>query len=42
MSPIPLGGGVGSRRAVRPQTLVSKNKYYSKYVKIYRPILSPN
>jgi len=29
---------VGSRRAARPQTLVSKNNYYSKYVKIYRPV----
>ena len=37
MSPIPLGG-VGSRRAGRPRTPVSKNKYYTEYVKIYRPI----
>ena len=38
MSTIPLGGGVGALRAVRPRTLVSNNKYYSKYDKIYRPI----
>ena len=40
MSPIPLGGGVGSRRAARPRTLVSKisiTQNTSKFISI-----SPN